>query len=180
MIWAYMGILPFLHEMLLEIPGIAGIPVREACYILLFFSGFISLVGGLDGNHTGYEIAKSSELEPVSFAVRHLPPDSTFAGWPTYNHPLLLCGCKMVEGYAGHLLSHGIDYEARDEELSAMMMGSARWRAIAGQLNVRYLYWGSMEEENYQGSTQPWKTLPVAAAGAWGTIYDLGSPPPAR
>jgi hypothetical protein len=176
MIWAYLCVLPFIHEMLVEIPGIMGIPVRAICYILLFFSGFVSLVGGLDGRHTGFEIAKRSELEPVSFAVQFLPPDSTFAGWPTYNHPLLLCGCKMVEGYAGHLFSHGIAYEAREEELKAMMMGAPEWRAMANDLNVRYLYWGEMEEQGYPGSTKPWEDLPVVAAGTWGTIYDLGAP----
>jgi hypothetical protein len=178
MIWAYMGILPFLHEMLLEIPGLAGIPVRAVCYIMLFFSGFVSLVGGLDGSHTGYQIAKRSELEPVGFAVRFLPPDSTFAGWPTYNHPLLLNGCKMVEGYAGHLFSHGIDYEARDQQLRTMMNGAPEWRTIADTLHIRYLYWGEMEEKGYPESTEPWQDLPVAAAGPWGTIYDLGPPPP--
>jgi hypothetical protein len=82
----------------------------------------------------------------------------------------------MVEGYAGHLFSHGIDYAARDEELTAMMMGAPRWRAIVDELNVRYLFWGPMEEEQYSASTQPWKALPVVAAGPWGTIYDLGAP----
>ncbi len=144
----------------------------------MFFSGFISLAGGIDRSHTGYEIAKRSELDGVEFAVRYLPPDSTFAGWPTYNHPLLLCGCKMVEGYAGHLFSHGIDYEARDAELTSMMMGAPDWRAIADDLHVRYLFWGSREEDAYPGSTKPWKDLPVAAAGDWGTIYDLGDAPP--
>jgi hypothetical protein len=176
MIWAYMAILPFLHEMLLEVSGGVGVPLRGVCYTLLFFSGFVSLVGGLDGTHTGYEIAMRSELEPVGFAVRFLPPESTFAGWPTYNHPLLLCGCKLVEGYAGHLASYGIPYEARDEELKAMMMGVPQWRAIANELNVRYLFWGAREEEGYPGSSQPWKNLPVLAAGTWGTIYDLGLP----
>ena len=175
MIWAYMGILPFLHEMLLAIPGTAGAPVRAVCYVMLFFSGLVSLAGGLDGTHTGYEIAKRSELDPVNFAVRYLPADSTFAGLPTYNHPLLLCGCKMVEGYAGHLFSHGIAYEARDKELQAMMKGAANWRAIAEELRVRYLYWGPREEEAYPGSSKPWKDLPVVAAGEWGVIYDLGS-----
>jgi hypothetical protein len=186
MIWAYLGILPFLHEMLLAIPPFPGIPVRAACYLMLFFSGFVSLVGGLDGAHTGYEIAKRSELEPVEFAVRFLPPDSTFAGWPTYNHPLLISGCKMVEGYAGHLSSYGINYKARDKELTAMMMGIPAWRDIADALNVRYLYWGGLEEKAYPASALPWKDFPVVAAGDWGTIYDLGpiqprskqSPPP--
>ena len=180
MIWAYLGILPFLHEMLLEIPGVGGIAVRGVACILLFFSGFISLLGGLDGSHTGYEIARRSELDPILMAVRLLPPDSTFAGWPTYNHPLLLSGCKMVEGYAGHLFSHGIDYQARDEELTTMMMGDPRWRSIAEKLKVRYLFWGSREAAAYVGSTQPWRGLPVVAAGAWGAIYDLGPPPSAR
>jgi hypothetical protein len=180
MIWAYVGLLPFLHEMLLEIPGALGLPVRVLCYIMLFFSGFISLIGGIDGRYKGYEISRRSELEPVGFAVRFLPPDSTFAGWPTYNHPLLLSGCKMVEGYAGHLFSHGIPYEARDEQLKAMMMGAPEWRGIAAELNVRYLFWGASEEDAYPDSTQPWKDLPVVAAGAWGTIYDLGSITPGR
>jgi hypothetical protein len=175
MIWSYLAILPFIHELLLAIPGMARIPVCAICSIGLFFSGFISLWGGLDRTHTGYEIAKRSELDPVNLAVASLPPDSTFAGWPTYNHPLLLSGCKMVEGYAGHLMSHGIDYEARDDELKAMMMGASNWRLIATHLHVRYLYWGQLEETAYPGSTQPWKNLPVVATGAWGTIYDLGA-----
>ncbi len=178
MIWAYIGVLPFISEMLLEIPGLAGATILVLSSFALFFSGFISLVGGLDGSHTGYEIAKRSELDPLSFAVRFLPPDCTFAGCPTYNHPLLLCGCKMVEGYAGHLFSHGIDYEARDKDLKAMMMGGPQWRTIAASLNVRYLYWGAREQEAYPTSTLPWKDLPVVAAGDWGTIYDLGAPPP--
>jgi hypothetical protein len=178
MIWCYLAILPFIHEMLLEETGAWGWVLRGSNYPLLFFSGFISLLGGLDGSHTGYEIAKRSELEPVSFAVNGISPDVTFAGWPTYNHPLLLSGCKMVEGYAGHLFSHGIDYEARDAELTRMMSGASDWRAIAQQLHVRYLYWGPMEEENYTGSAKPWKNLPVMAAGDWGTIYDLGDEPP--
>jgi hypothetical protein len=174
MIWAYLGILPFLYEMLRLIPAQLGTGVRVFCTIGLFFSGFVSLAGGLDRTHTGYDIAKRSELDPVEFAVRFLPPDATFAGYPTYNHPLLLCGCKMVEGYAGHLFSHGIDYEARDAELKTMMMGGANWGTIADELHVRYLYWGYREEEAYPGSTKPWKNLPVVAAGEWGTIYEIG------
>jgi len=173
MIWAYLGILPFLHEMLSEIPRPAGAPIRVLCYIMLFFSGFVSLIGGIDGNHTGYDIAKRAELYPIAFATRYIPPDATFAGLPNYNHPLLLSGCKMVEGYAGHLFSHGIDYSARDEELKDLLKGDPRWRAIARDLNVRYIFWGRMEEEAYPNSLQPWKGYPIAASGPWGAIYDL-------
>jgi hypothetical protein len=175
MIWSYLALLPFLHEMLLELPAPEGMAARAICYLMLFFSGAISLVGGLDATHTGYEISKLSELEPVRDATRFLPPESTFAGYPTYNHPLLLSGCKMAEGYAGHLFSHGIDYEQRDDEMKTLMMGAPQWEAIVRELKIRYLFWGSQEAESYAGSAQPWKDFPVAAAGPWGTIYDLGA-----
>jgi hypothetical protein len=166
--------------MLLEIPAYEGMAARAVSYIMLFFSGFVSLLGGLDGSHTGFEIAKRSEVDAVEFATQDLPVESTFAGTPTYNHPLLLSGCKMTEGYTGHLFSHGIDYEARDAELKEMMKGGAQWEAIAEKLNVRYLYWGRLEQETYPESTEPWTNFPVAAAGSWGTIYDLEGPAPIR
>jgi hypothetical protein len=180
MIWAYLGILPYLHEMLMEIPGAEGVAARAVSYVMLFFSGFISLLGGLDGSHTGFEIAKRSEVDAVEFATRNIPVEYTFAGTPTYNHPLLLSGCKMAEGYAGHLFSHGIDYEARDTELTDMMKGGAHWETIAEKLNVRYIYWGRLEEAKYPESPEPWRDFPVAAAGDWGTIYDLESVAPIR
>jgi len=179
MIWAYLALLPFLHEMLLSIPVQRLPSIRIASCILLFFSGFISLLGGLQSPEGGYEIAKRSELDPVCFAVRFLPPDATFAGRPTYNHPLLLSGCKMVEGYSGHLFSHGIAYEDREAQLKSMMLGLPSWRAIADDLHVRYLFWGTREQNAYSRSTQPWKNLPVVAAGDWGTLYDLGPDQPA-
>jgi len=180
MIWSYIAILPFLHEMLLWIPEPNGPPVRIGCYIILFFSGFVSLIGGIDESHTGYPIAYRSELDAVTFAVRNLPADATFAGYPTYNHPLLLSGCKMLEGYSGHLFSHGIDYQARDQMVKRMMLGASDWQSIAAALHVRYLYWGSLEQANYSKSKQPWKDYPIVAAGAWGAIYDLNPAAPAQ
>jgi hypothetical protein len=176
MIWSYLAVLPFLHEMLLSIPERSLPSVRISAYIVLFFSGFISMLGGMHG--PGLEIAKRSELDPVNFAVSHLPPDATFAAWPTYNHPLLLCGCKVVEGYDGHLFSHGIDYQPRLDQLKALMNGDPGWRQIATALHVRYLYWGYREDAAYPNSTQPWKDLPVTATGDWGTLYDIGEETP--
>ena len=181
MIWSYLVILPYLGAMLHEqavLSPVLGRLLQAAGCAMLFFSGFISLMGGLDRSHAGVEIAALSELQPITFAVRFLPVDSTFAGYPTYNHPLLLCGCKMAEGYTGHLVSHGIDYQQRDVEVHALMMGARNWREIVDDLHIRYLFWGSREEEAYAGSTQPWKSFPVAASGEWGTLYEVSSPAP--
>jgi hypothetical protein len=178
MIWAYLAVLPFIHEMLLELPTELGLPLRPAAYILLFFSGLVSLLGGVDRTHTGYEIAKRSEVDAVEYATRSIPADATFAGFPTYNHPLLLSGCKLLEGYDGHLFSHGIAYRPRLGKLTAMMRGADQWADFAQQMHVRYLYWGALEQQGYPQSTQPWRDMTVAASGPWGTIYDLLTPAP--
>ncbi len=55
LLWCYLAVLPFLWRDLL-----AGrsFPVRAGACAALFFSGFLSLFGGIDASHTGYDLAK--------------------------------------------------------------------------------------------------------------------------
>lgn len=172
MIWSYLVVLPFLHELVLRrLPGV----IAAAICFVLFFSGFVSLIGGLNRSHTGHAIADRKELDAMHSALRALPPDATFAAFPTYNHPLLLSGCKVVEGYAGHLFSHGIAHEKRDAELRRLMLGNDDWRELAKQLGVEYLFWGNRENEAYPTSARPWEAeCRLVATGPWGAIFELG------
>lgn len=186
MVWSYLAILPFLWSKLVAEWPTWG---RAVSGVVLFGSGFLSTVGGVDGTHEGaiagrpelgYAIARRSELDGTMHAVRGLPVNERFAGAPTYNHPLLLCGRKMAMGYIGHVASHGLDpalIEATTAKLNALMNGDPGWRALANDLQVRYLFWGANEESVYPNSEQPWKeeTLRVAF-GDWGAIYDLQAP----
>ena len=52
-------------------------------------------------------------------ALRSIPVTERFAGAPTYNHPLLLNGRKMVLGYPGHVNSHGLAWEEPSAKLDA-------------------------------------------------------------
>jgi hypothetical protein len=142
---------------------------------MLLFSGFVSLLGGLDAGHTGHEIARRTELDGLANAVKGLPPTATFAASPTYNHPLSLLGRRVAMGYDGHLYSAGIDYAETRANLSRLMLGTPGWKQIARDLHVDYLYWGAREEDEFKGSAQPWKrTCTRVADGDWGTIYDIG------
>jgi hypothetical protein len=172
LIWAYFITLPILWERLLRrwpAPGRAGV-----C-IIIFFSGFVSLIGGLAVNREGYGFANRSEIDFVAAAVRRLPVEARFAGFPTYNHPLLLNGRKMVCGYGGHLWTQGINSTDVDNKLHNLMLGQGDWKKAARELQVRYLFWGNLEKANYVASTKPWEKLPLVAQGGWGSIYDLGS-----
>lgn len=173
LIWAYFITLPILWERLL---GRWPPPARAGACIIIFFSGFVSLIGGLAANKDGYEFANRSEIDFVAAAVRRLPIEERFAGFPTYNHPLLLNGRKMVCGYAGHLWTQGINSTDVENKLRNLMLGQGDWQRAARELQVRYLFWGNLEKANYVTSARPWeKQLPVVAQGGWGSIYDFGS-----
>ena len=175
MVWSYLALLPFLWQYVVKpLPRLA----RATLCILLFFSGFVSLWGGIDLSHTGWPIVNRQELHDVELATRDLPVNETFAAYPDLNHPLLLSGCKLVEGFEGHLHSHGIEYRPRLRQLNVLLSGQTDWRQIADQLHVRYLFWGELEQRHDPQSLAPWRQQCTAVAhGEWGTIYDLNPQP---
>lgn len=171
LIWAYFLILPALWRILIR-PWPA--PVRIGVCLVLFFSGFVNLFGGLAADRTGLEFANRVETDLVADAVRKLPVEARFAAFPTYNHPLLLNGRKVVCGYTGHLWTQGLDYTPVENKLQLLMLGQGNWVELARELHVDYLFWGREEKANYPASTHPWEgNLPVAAQGSWGAIYDF-------
>ena len=177
MLWSYLVVLPFLWS---ELIGRWPWMLRAPACALLFFSGLVSLIGGLDSTHTGFEIAHRSQLDGISRAVRGIPIGERFIGWPTYNHPLLLLGRKMALGYTGHAWSHGLDWKPTAEKVHDILRGEPDWRELCGELGVRYLIWGSDEAENITDSTQPWReSARLIAEGDWGKLYDLNAPPDA-
>jgi len=175
LIWAYLIFLPFLWaELIVRWPT----PVRIAVCFALFGSGFVSLFGGLTDEKSGFGLADRAEVDAVAFAVRKLPLEARFATFPTYNHPLLLQGRKVVLGYPGHLWTQGFDYAEAANRLTVLMQGSPDWREQARHLRARYLFWGREEKTNYATSTRPWeREAPVVASGEWGAIYDLEAAP---
>ncbi|MGI8480997.1 MAG: hypothetical protein ACR2MF_02865, partial [Chthoniobacterales bacterium] len=175
LIWAYFLVLPFLWSELISKWPLA---VRALVCIPLFTSGCISLFGGLAASKAGYGLAQRAEVDEVGGAVRKISPLERFAAYPTYNHPLLLQGRKVVLGYPGHLWTQGFDYSEEMKKLSALMQGPPDWRAIARSLHARYLFWGREEKANYASSQRPWeRDAALVASGPWGAIYDLESPP---
>jgi hypothetical protein len=174
-VWAYFIILPFLWtDLLLRWPG----HLRALVYIALFASGFVSLLGGLAAGKNGFGIVDRGELDGVGAAVKKLPAAARYAGWPTWGHPVLLQGRKMVLGYPGHLWTQGFDFGATNNRLQSMMLGAPNWKELARSLHAQYVFWGREEKNNYAASKRPWEhESALVASGEWGAIYDIEAPP---
>jgi hypothetical protein len=148
MMWSWIVVAPYLWtELLAPLP----MPPRAALCFLLFFSGAVSLAGGLDRRH-GYGLARRSELAAWAQATEGIPRVQRFACPPEYNHPLILLGRKVACGYDGHLFSHGLDYHAQWEALHKAMRGETSWAAVAPELQVQWLAQRRQEMENTPAS----------------------------
>ncbi|MBW0000976.1 MAG: hypothetical protein JO015_17930 [Verrucomicrobia bacterium] len=147
--------------------------LRVPTIIILFFSGFVSVAGdAVSTPRGGYEIGVAPEWKSVEEALKQTSPEAVFAGYPTYNHPVLVTGHRMVMGFPGHLWSHGLDYRSTEIDLNSFMAGSPEWRQIAQRLRIDYLFWGNFEQREYPQSTRPWeKECPVIAEGDWGRVF---------
>jgi hypothetical protein len=148
--------------------------IRIPIVIGLFFSGFISLVGGLLPNREdGYTIGDEAEWNSVATGLAKFSPEAVFAVCPTYNHPVLVSGHRVVLGYDGHLWSHGLNYQSYLDLLNRAMLGEAGWEDAFRQLNADYLFWGTFEESKYPDSSRPWEHLPTVLESKYGKVYDL-------
>ncbi|MEO7932701.1 MAG: hypothetical protein ABIT76_06045 [Chthoniobacterales bacterium] len=171
MMWSLIVLLPYLWtSLLVRTPMLVRVPV---C-LLFFGSGFISLCGGLASTEKGYDIADQSVVLSVAQAVEDIPILETFASAPGYAHPLVFAGRRLALGYHGHMVGHGIPYEAEKRAMDRLMTGADDWQDAAKFLGVHYIFWGLEEEKTWPASEKPWVlTSELIATEDWGEIYKL-------
>ena len=174
MIWGYIIVLPFLWT---EMISRWKLPIRVVTLFVLFFSGFVTLFGGIAAGRTGFGLANRAELDEAGAAIRQLPLDARFVSFPVFNHPLLLLGRRVVMGYPGHVWTQGFDYGDAQGKIGSIMNGAPNWKELARNFQARYLFWGREEKKAYAQSPRPWeKESKLVASGEWGAVYDLESP----
>ena len=170
MIWSILTILPALWLLIRQLP----LYLRASICLALFFSGFISLYAGLGRSQTGYDLISIEERETLNRSLNGIPVTATFAGNPTFDNPILLLGHKLVCGYDGHLMSHGINYTETKSDVEALLRGESNWKQLIRKLNVDYIYWGNAEAEKFPDSTKPWaEAASAVVSNKWGSIYDV-------
>jgi hypothetical protein len=172
MLWSWLVLAPYLWT---EVIAKMRVTARVAVCAVLFFSGAVSLVGGLDARH-GYAIARRSELDAWKQALADIPPEVRFACVPDYNHPLLLLGRKVACGYEGHLWSHGLNYHQTLDLLRQALARSANWQEIAPLLDVEWL---ALRKADLSQAKLPGDPPPDDAFGALYDLREIVRPDPA-
>lgn len=174
MLWCHLAALPVFGRTLAAWTGGGrrGALLRAATLALLFASGAQALLWACASRLPRLEIVAEAEYAAVCDALGRIETRRV-ATAQTFNHPVALCGRKIVAGYAGHLWSHGLDSAATEASLKRLMQGEPGWREDARTLGASHLFWGAREAAAFPGSAQPWRGAELAASGPWGAIYRL-------
>ncbi|MFA7343217.1 MAG: hypothetical protein WC003_02825 [Terrimicrobiaceae bacterium] len=135
MLWAWLACTPFLWTMIATWPPL----VRPVVCFALFFSGALSLAGGLDTRH-GYKLASRTELAEAGKALEAVPIDARIAVKPDFNNPVILLGRPVLCGYEGHLWSHGLNYRRQWNALQHALQKNAGWQEELHRLGTDWLF----------------------------------------
>jgi hypothetical protein len=150
-----------------------GLVLRAAALALLFASGVQATLWGCFGKLPRLEILERAEYASVCAALARVPT-ARVATLQTFNHPVALCGRKVVAGYSGHLWSHGFAPAETEWRLGQLMQGEPGWDAHARALDASHVFWGRREAAAFGSSSRPWEALgPPVASGSWGALYRL-------
>jgi hypothetical protein len=170
MLWCYVAVLPALQSLVV---GRLRPALRVGGMVLLFASGLSSLLWGCFGRLPRLELLDRAEYTAVCQALARVET-SRVATVQTFNHPVALCGRKVVAGYPGHLWSHGLDSAVVEVRLKRVLQGELGWQDEARFLGASHLFWGAREASAFPGSSRPWERLEApVASGSWGALYRL-------
>jgi len=133
-IWAWLCCAPYLWSTISCWP----LAVRLATCTALFFSGTLSLMGGLDGRH-GYRLVNRSELAQAEAILSQVPFEDRIATEPTFDNPAVLLGRPVVCGYEGMLWAHGLDYRSTFECLNDVLAGRDLGMKKARLINAKWI-----------------------------------------
>lgn len=137
-------------------------PLRKgALCLVLFFSGAVCLLAISGSQAKPTKLYEWRELWNTKGAVVALPNKAAvIAAAPTFNHPLSFWGYAIAVGYAGHLWSHGIEYQEPEAQLGRLYQGDDDWARIADQLHLTHIFWGPMERARYGEEPPPiWRSM---------------------
>lgn len=136
MLWGWITAAPFLWQLAIQ-P--LAIPFRIPLCAILFFSGAVSLVGGLDSRH-GYTLLQRQEVDRAKAALSIVPHGERIAIDPEFNNPVILLGYPVVCGYEGHLWSHGLHYRETWAKLKNVLQQGPEWKRDAREINADWIF----------------------------------------
>ncbi|MGH9754378.1 MAG: hypothetical protein ACREA2_16485 [Blastocatellia bacterium] len=113
-------------------------------FIALTFSGALDVARALSPVENVVLFGRA-ELEVAALLREKTPPRALILHAPIHNSVVALSGRQSVMGYPGHLWTHGIPFESRENDLKTIYGGGAQVIEPLSRLGVDYVIVGLAE-----------------------------------
>ena len=131
----------------------------------------LTLAGALDVVRvvSGMEAFREFDSDGAEIAraiVRQTKPRALVLHAPTFNSPVFLTGRRSLLGYAGTIVSHGLDYRSREDDIRQIYAGAPQARALLQKYGIDYVLVSPMERSQLEVNDAFWNQFALAAAAA--------------
>ncbi len=118
--------------------------MASAVLVSLTLAGALDLWRVLSGA-AAVRVFSQPAREFAQLVATTTEPDSTVLHAPIHNHPVFLTGRRSLMGYPGHLWTHGLAYQEREEEIRQMYSGGRNATTLMARYHVDYVVIGPNE-----------------------------------
>ena len=144
----------------------------------LFF--ILTAAGALDvwrvvSNQINYNVFDADAVKIAAQIKQKTAPDALFLNAPTYNTATVLSGRRSLMRYVGHLSSHGIDYQARLEDVKKMYQGDATAALLMSKYGIEYVLISPKESEELAPNEAFFSRFPVVAESGQYRVYKINN-----
>lgn len=144
-------------------PGRVGV---IALVISMVLAGSLDIFRVASGDSEFLELDKD-QLEMADIIEATTPPKALILHAAIHNNPNVITGRRSLMGYPGHVWSHGIDLNHRDDEVKQIYGGGPGAIALISHYHIDYAMVGPEERENMHVNDAFFRQFPeVGGAGA--------------
>jgi len=140
----------------------------------LTLAGVLDIIRVISGTES-YREFDSDGAAIAKAILRQTGPRAIVLHAPTYNTPVFLTGRRSLLGYPGVIVSHGLEYEERENDIRQIYAGAPDARALLLKYRVGYVLVSPMERSYAPVNDEFWGQFPVVAESGDYRLYKVGS-----
>jgi hypothetical protein len=174
LIYWFVGSIPFVALFLAKLweQKIAFKLLATACLILLTSAGMTDVWRVVSGA-INYQVFDEDAVEIAEQIKTKLPPKALILNAPTYNSAIVLSGRRSLMRYTGHLSSHGIDYQSREDDVKKIYLGESTSSILMRKYAIEYVLISPEEINSLKANEEYFEKYPIVAESGEYRLYHI-------
>ncbi|HTH51185.1 MAG TPA: hypothetical protein VL501_04585 [Pyrinomonadaceae bacterium] len=143
-----------------------------ACFVVLIFAGALDVWRTASGQ-VNIRVFDNDAIKIANEIKAKTDPHAVILNMPTYNTAVTLSGRLSVMRFPGHLMSYGIEYGPREDDVKKIYSGGGVADILLRKYNVDYVLVGPEERSTLHANDSFFSQYPAAADTGQYKLYKV-------